>query len=98
MSSNITAQELFDRIATFISDATLQPSIVNKMMHETLVLTCAEGLKDTQYGFGDLNAQVETLICKFNIGSEEANAIRQMRRHSNRSTALSPEEIGRAHV
>lgn len=93
MSSNITAQELFDRIATFISDATLQPSIVNKMMHETLVLTCAEGLKDTQYGFGDLNAQVETLICKFNIGSEEANAIRQMRRHSNRSTALSPEVL-----
>lgn len=62
-------------------------------MHETLVLTCAEGLKDSKHGFGDLNSQVETLIRQLHIPSDEANAIRQMRRHSNRTAALSPEDL-----
>ena len=48
------ADEFFQRIEALLDQ---QGSATgNKLMHETLVLVCAEGLKDTRYGFGDLNA------------------------------------------
>ena len=84
--------ELFGRISTVLSDEQVAPAVRNKIMHETLVLTCAEGLKDSKHGFGDLNSQVETLIRQFHIPLEEANAIRRMRRNSNRTKALLPED------
>lgn len=93
MNSNITAEELFARITDIKDRKVTQPYIVNKMMHETLVLVCAEALKDTRYGFGDLNSQVETLIRQLHLPTGEANALRQMRRHSNRAAEITPEDL-----
>ena len=60
--SYITPDELFDRVAEILRTDTDNHS-VNKIMHETLVLICAEGLKDTRHGFGNLSSQVDVL-CK----------------------------------
>lgn len=87
------AAELFARVSSIVTDPSIAPAVRNKIMHETLVLTCAEALKDSHYGFGDLNSQVETLIRQLHIPSDEANAIRQMRRHSNRSQPLPAEDL-----
>ena len=85
------ADEFFQRIEALLAQ---QGSATgNKLMHETLVLVCAEGLKDTRYGFGDLNAQVETLLRQHHVPADEANAVRQMRRHSNQSQPLLPEDL-----
>ena len=78
-----TANELFANLRTALTDARLQPGVRNKMLHEVLVLTCAEGLKDSHYAFGDLNSQTERLIRQLQIPVAEANAIRQARRNSN---------------
>ncbi len=90
---HITASELYQRILYLLSTTTCAPAVINKMMHETLVLVCAAALKDSAHGFGDLNAQVETIIRTLHIPADEANAIRRMRRHSNRSVPLLPEEL-----
>ncbi len=90
---HITASELFQRISYLLSTTTCAPAVINKMMHETLVLVCAAALKDSTHGFGDLNSQVETLIRNLHIPASEANAIRRMRRHSNRSVPLPHEEL-----
>jgi hypothetical protein len=87
------ADELFGNVAYIIGSGEGTPRARNRMMHETLVLVCKEGLKDTHHAFGDLNAQVETLIRRLHIPADEANAIRRMRRHSNRSVALLPEDL-----
>ncbi len=84
--------ELFERVSTVVSDNKIAPAVRNKIMHETLVMTCAEGLKDSKHGFGDLNSQVETLIRQLHIPTDEAHAIRRMRRHSNQTEELSPED------
>ena len=85
------ADEFFQRIEALLAQQ--GSATANKLMHETLVLVCAEGLKDTRYGFGDLNAQVETLLRQHHIPAGEANAVRQMRRHSNQSQPLLPEDL-----
>ncbi len=90
---HITASELYSRISYLLTTTDCAPVTINKMMHETLVLICAAALKDTTHGFGDLNSQVESVIRTLHIPADEANAIRRMRRHSNRSTALLPEEL-----
>lgn len=80
-----TANDLFDNIRTVVAGRPLSPVISNKILHEALVLTCAEALKDTRYGFGDLNSQLESVISLFHISADEANALRQARRDSNKS-------------
>lgn len=85
--------ELFDRVSQLLTTQDLEPAIQNKIMHETLVQTCTYGLKNCKYGFGDLNAQVEQLIERHHISQTVANAIHKMRRDSNRSDALLPEEL-----
>lgn len=89
----MNSSELFDRLWAVVADGAMAPAVRNKVMHETLVLACAEGLKNSHYGFGDLNSQVETLIRRLHIGPDEANAIRHMRRHSNLSEPLGREEL-----
>lgn len=87
------AAELFSRIRFVITAAEISPSVINKTMHETLVIACVEGLKGTRYGFGDLNSQVESLMRILKIPANEAAAIRRMRRHSNHSVALSADDL-----
>ena len=78
-----TANELFANLRTALTDTRLRPDVRNRMLHEVLVLACAEGLKNSHYAFGDLNAQTERLIRHLHIPAAEANALRQARRDSN---------------
>ena len=87
------AAELFSRIRFVITATEISPSVINKTIHETLVIACVEGLKGTRYGFGDLNSQVESIIRILKIPAKEAAAIRRMRRHSNHSVALSADDL-----
>ena len=87
------AAELFSRIRFVITATEISSSVINKTIHETLVIACVEGLKGTRYGFGDLNSQVESLIRILKIPAKEAAAIRRMRRHSNHSAALSADDL-----
>lgn len=93
MELNDTAYELFANLRTVITDDRLRPDVRNKMLHEVIVLACAEGLKDTHFAFGDLNSQAERLIRMLHIPAAEANAIRQARRHSNHSTPIDSESL-----
>lgn len=86
------ADELFSNVAYLLGEEEGQGVSRNRVMHETLVLVCKEGLQDTHHAFGDLNAQVETLIRQHDIPTKEANAIRRMRRHSNQSAPLAAED------
>ena len=57
----MTIDELYGRCTELASSA---PSLTNlRFMHETLVLCCAEGLKEAGTGFGNLFSQVDYL-CK----------------------------------
>lgn len=88
-----TADDLFENIKVAVSRPSLLPATRNKLLHEALVLACSEGLKDTRYGFGDLNSQLENLIRLQHIPADEANALRQARRDSNKADELSADAL-----
>ena len=78
--------ELFDRCVEIVK---AQPSAtVLRYMHETLVLACAEALKGSGQGFGNLMAQTDFLCKQAGIGVADRIAIQTMRRHSNRKDGL----------
>ena len=83
--ASLTAQGLYDNVIAIVGNGKVTMASRLKLLHETLVITCAEALKDTRYGFGDLNSQLESVMRLFNIHGDEANALRQARRDSNRS-------------
>ena len=84
------AHELFSRIA----DILLAPSEAQALiMHETLVIACHEGLKNTRHGFGNLSSQVESLCWQHNIAPQDIVAIQKMRRHSNSYAPILPEDV-----
>ena len=87
------AAELFSRIRFVLTATDVKPAVVNKTLHETLVIACAEALKGTHYGFGDLNSQVESIVRMLHIPANEAASIRRMRRHSNHSDVLSADDL-----
>ena len=90
MSDFIASDELFRRIEAAISAET---SVVNKLLHETLVLACSEGLAGSNLAFGNLFAQVDFLCKKHRVSVGDTIAIQRMRRVSNRSESLSHEEL-----
>ena len=78
--------ELFDRCVEIVK---AEPSAaVLRYMHETLVLACAEALKGSGKGFGNLMAQTDYLCKKAGIGVTDRIAIQTMRRHSNRKDGV----------
>ncbi len=83
--ASLTALGLYDNVLAIVGNEKLMAASRLKLLHETLVITCAEALKDTRYGFGDLNSQLESVMRIYNIHGDEANALRQARRDSNRS-------------
>lgn len=85
-----TAEELFERILDICSSAPEHQALI---MHETLVIACHEGLKDTRHGFGNLSSQVESLCNKYNISSKDVISIQKMRRHSNSSLPIKPDDL-----
>lgn len=82
---NLIAEGLYDNVLAIVGNRKLTVTARLKLLHETLVVTCAQALKDTRYGFGDLNSQLESVIRLFNIHGDEADSLRQARRDSNRS-------------
>ena len=84
------AHELFTRIA----DIPTAPSEAQaRIMHETLVIACYEGLKETKHGFGNLSSQVEALCRLHHIAPKDVVAIHKMRRHSNSAAPILPDDI-----
>lgn len=89
-SHHDTASELFARIAGLLTATCTDTS---KSMHEILVLTCTEGLRDTKNGYGNLSAQVDALCRIFRFDDKERRALHTMRRHSNHTRETTPEEL-----
>ena len=84
------AHELFTRIADIL---TAPSEAQARIMHETLVIACYEGLKETKHGFGNLSSQVEALCKLHHIAPKDVVAIHQMRRHSNSAAPILPDDI-----
>lgn len=93
MMSHVTAAELLNRVKEIAQYEGKDGCVANKMMHETLVLACAEGLKGTRHGFGNLSSQVDTLCKMHHVTPTDTNAIHRMRRDSNSSKPLLPEVL-----
>lgn len=78
--------ELFDRCVDIVQ---AEPSAaVLHYMHETLVLACAEALKGSGKGFGNLMAQTDYLCKEAGMGIADRIAVQTMRRHSNRKDSV----------
>ena len=77
----MSAEELFDRCADLAVAAPTDVTL--RYLHETLVLTCAEALKGTRQGFGNVFSQVDYLCKHHGVAMRDRIAIQQMRRHSN---------------
>ena len=84
------AHELFTRIADIL---TAPSEAQAHIMHETLVIACYEGLKETKHGFGNLSSQVEALCRLHHIAPKDVVAIHKMRRHSNSAAPILPDDI-----
>ena len=93
MNQNISATELFQRVRELLMLPDLKPETRNKMMHDTLILCCHEGVKDTKQAFGNLFSQVDYLCKVRGIKIADKIAIQTMRRHSNKPDALTNEEL-----
>ena len=84
------AHELFTRIADIL---TAPSEAQARIMHETLVIACYEGLKETKHGFGNLSSQVEALCRLRHIAPKDVVVIHKMRRHSNSAAPILPDDI-----
>lgn len=84
------AHELFTRIADIL---TAPSEAQARIMHETLVIACYEGLKETKHGFGNLSSQVEALCRLHHIAPKDVVEIHKMRRHSNSAAPILPDDI-----
>ena len=82
----MNVKELFDRCLEIVKAEPSAP--VLRYMHETLVLACAEALKGSGQGFGNLMAQTDYLCKEAGIGVADRIAIQTMRRHSNRKDSV----------
>ena len=91
--NNISAAELFLRVRELLTLPELEPKTRNKMMHDTLILCCHEGVKDTKQAFGNLFSQVDYLCKARGIKVADKIAIQTMRRHSNSQEPLSGEDL-----
>ncbi len=76
------AAELFGRVGQILGMT--DGAMANKLMHETLVQVCHEGLAGSNLAFGNLFSQVDFLCKKHHVGVADAIAIQRMRRESNR--------------
>ncbi len=85
-------EELFERCRQLAE--TVEPTgDTNRYMHETLVLCCAEGLRDTGQAYGNVFSQVDYLCKRSGISLSNKIAIQTMRRHSNSQAPLSREDL-----
>ena len=83
-----TADDLFDSCLD-MANAPDGATAVNRRMHETLVLACAEGTRRSAMSFGSVFAQVDFLCKMYGVAIADKVAIQAMRRHSNSGEPLS---------
>ena len=84
--------ELFERCVELADVAPSGASL--RYLHETLVLACAEALRGSRQGFGNVFAQVDYLCKHHGIAMRDRIAIQQMRRHSNGKEQITQEDDG----
>ncbi len=89
--SYLTATDLFDRVAKILDLP--EDVAANRLMHETLVLCCAEALRDEKMAFGNLFSQVDFLCKRFRVHLGDVVAIQKMRRDSNRRKSMAREDV-----
>ena len=70
-----------------------KPSTVNKLAHETLVLVCHEGLRDSGQAYGNLFSQVDYLCRRHHVRLPDRIAVQTMRRHTNSAVPLDDEDF-----
>ncbi|MBQ7421518.1 MAG: DNA2/NAM7 family helicase [Prevotella sp.] len=87
-----TADELFGRLLAILDEDDGQTG-TNLALHEMLVLVCAQGLKGSRHGFGNLASQVESLCRLLNMGRRETNGVQKLRRDSNSSAPIAREDL-----
>ncbi len=92
--SAVTPEELFERIETLVGPHAPQAPALNRMLHDTLVLCCHEGVRGTGQNFGNLFSQVDYLCRSHGLTPADSNAVQKARRDSNRQAELRPEEVG----
>ncbi|MBR7017895.1 MAG: AAA family ATPase [Prevotella sp.] len=91
----VSAEELFAQIGELL-DLLLQSGDVfmpQHTLHRVLVITCHEGIRDTNQAYGNLFSQVDYLCKKHHIAVKDRIAIQTMRRHSNHREPLSHEDL-----
>ena len=85
---SMKVSELYERCVELTA---VEPSAgALRYLHETLVLACAEALRGSRQGFGNVFAQVDYLCKQHGIAMPERIAIQQMRRHSNGAKDAKP--------
>ncbi|MDY6248823.1 MAG: AAA domain-containing protein [Prevotella sp.] len=89
--SYLTATDLFDRVAKILDLP--EDVAANRLMHETLVLCCAEALRDEKMAFGNLFSQIDFLCKRFRVHLGDVVAIQKMRRDSNRRKPMAREDV-----
>lgn len=94
MTGNITSEELFQRVEYIATAHDVTMSQRLRILHETLVLTCAAGLSDDGQPAGNLFSKVDLLCKRLRISTREAVAIQRMRHDSNRSGEQQPQADG----
>lgn len=90
MAHFTTSNELFQRIVDMVHTPETTP--IQQPLHDTLVLVCQTALADSPLIFGNLFAQVDYICQKAHCTAADTHAIQHMRRVSNRSEKLTPEE------
>ena len=93
MTQQQTAQELFLRIRNILLQKDRPTQEVQRLLHETLVLVCNEGLKDARHAYGNLSSKVEALCKVLHLKAADTLAVHRMRRHGNAAEPLAPDEI-----
>ncbi len=91
MPNFISSNELFDRILDIIRADEGSP--ISKMLHETLVLACNQGLTGNNLAFGNLFSKVDFLCKKHHVATNDAIAIQRMRRNSNHAQAIEKSDL-----
>ena len=96
----VSADDLFEQIrqlAAFVREQAYGEESCSRtcipMLHKLLVLTCHEGIRDTDQAYGNLFAQVDYLCRKHRLDVGDRMAVQTMRRHSNRMDDYTSEEL-----
>lgn len=90
----VSAEELFGQVELLLDTMKGAPTIKeNAMMHQTLVLCCHEGIRDTEQAFGNLFSQVDFLCKRHRVSVADKIAIQEARRHSNLHEPVAADDL-----